>query len=66
MVCPSDINYINQPIREALPTLKGCLVAPKKDFCLFFILVPISVIVDPIMVNQLWYCTEEGIPSQPD
>ena len=34
---------MNQPIREALPTPRGWLVEPTKDFCLFFIRDPKSV-----------------------
>ena len=36
---------MNQPIREALPTPTGWLVAPT-------------------VFTQLWYCTEEGIPTR--
>ncbi len=36
---------MNQPIREALPTPTGWLVAPTRDFCLFFIRDPKSVMV---------------------
>ena len=61
---PSDISYMNQPIREALPTPTGWLVAPTRDFCLFFIRDPKSVMVSPTVFTQLWYCTEEGIPTK--
>ena len=53
---------MNQPIREALPTPTGWLVAPKRDFCLFFIRDPKSLMRRPTVLTQLWYCTEEGIP----
>ena len=55
---------MNQPIREALPTPTGWLVAPTRDFCLFFIRDPKSVMVAPTVLTQLWYCTEEGIPTK--
>ena len=55
---------MNQPIREALPTPTGWLVAPTRDFCLFFIRDPKSVMVAPTVFTQLWYCTEEGIPTR--
>ena len=55
---------MNQPIREALPTPTGWLVAPARDFCLFFIRDPRSVIVEPTVFTQLWYRTVEGIPTK--
>jgi len=55
---------MNQPIREALPTPTGWLVAPTRDCCLFFIRDPKSVMVAPTVFTQLWYCTEEGIPTK--
>ena len=61
---PSDISYMNEPVREALPTPSGWLVAPARDFCLFFIRDPKSVMVAPTVFTQLWYCTEEGIPTK--
>ena len=64
MLPPSDIIYMNQPIRKALPTPTGWLVAPNRDFCLLFIRDPKSVMVAPAVFTQLWYCTEEGIPTK--
>ena len=55
---------MNQPIREALPTPAGWLVAPTRDFCLFFIRDPKSVMVAPTVFTQLWYCTEDGTPTK--
>tara|TARA_B100000945_G_C19964068_1_gene404440 strand:+ start:91 stop:366 length:276 start_codon:yes stop_codon:yes gene_type:complete len=55
---------MNKLIREALLTPTGWLVAPAKDFCLFFIRDPKSVMVAPTVLTQLWYCTEKGIPTQ--
>ena len=55
---------INQQIKEVLPTPTGCLVAPTRDFCLFFIRDPKSAMVAPNVCTQLWYCTEEGIPTK--
>ena len=59
------MNYTNsQIIREPLPTPTGWLVAPTRDFCLFFIRDPKSVMVPPTIFTQLWYCTKEGIPTK--
>ena len=55
---------MNQPIREALPTPTGWLVAPTRDFCLFFIRDPKSAMAFPTVFTQLWYCTEQGIPTK--
>jgi len=55
---------MNQPIREALPTPEGWLVAPTSDFCLFFIRDPKSLMAFPTVFTQLWYCTKEGIPTR--
>ena len=57
-------NSFIQSEREALPTPTGWLVAPTRDFCLFFIHDPKSVMVAPTVLTQLWYCTEEGIPTK--
>ena len=46
------------------PSLMEKLVAPARDFCLFFIRDPKSVMVAPTVLTQLWYCTEQGIPTQ--
>ena len=64
MLPPSDISYMNQQIIKALPTPTGWLVAPTRDFCLFFIRDPKSVMVAPTVLTQLWYCTDEGIPTK--
>ena len=61
---PSDISYMNQPIRKSLPTPTAWLVAPTREFCLFFIRDPKSVMVAPTVFTQLWYCTAEGIPTK--
>tara|TARA_B100000945_G_scaffold277586_1_gene242892 strand:- start:222 stop:497 length:276 start_codon:yes stop_codon:yes gene_type:complete len=55
---------MNKSIREKLATPTGWLVAPNRDFCLFFIRNPKSVIVAPTIFTQLWYCNEEGIPTR--
>ncbi len=55
---------MNESVREALPTPSGWLIAPAKDFCLLFIRDPKSVMVDPTVFTQLWYCTKEGIPTR--
>ena len=55
---------MNEPVREALPIPTGWLVAPTRNFCLFFIRDPKSVIVAPTVFTQLWYCTKEGVPTR--
>tara|TARA_Y100001968_G_scaffold63237_1_gene53986 strand:+ start:351 stop:626 length:276 start_codon:yes stop_codon:yes gene_type:complete len=55
---------MNQPIREALPTLTGWLVAPTREFCLFFIRDPQSPMTFPNVLTQLWYCLEDGTPTK--
>tara|TARA_Y100001968_G_C18978388_1_gene535598 strand:+ start:262 stop:396 length:135 start_codon:yes stop_codon:yes gene_type:complete len=44
---------MNQPIKEALPTTTGSLVAPTRDLGLFFIRDLKSVIVAPTVFTQL-------------
>ena len=61
---PSDISCMNQPIGEAFLAPAGWLVAPAKDFSLFFVRDPKSVMVAPTVFTQLWYCSEEGIPTR--
>ena len=55
---------MNQSIRETLPTPTGWLVSPRKDLCMFFIRDPKSLLSCPSVMTQLWYCTEEGIPTK--
>ena len=55
---------MNQPIIEVLPAPTGWLVAPSRDLCLFFISDSKSVMVASTVFTQLWYCTEEGIPTK--
>ncbi len=55
---------MNQSIRETLTTPTGWLVAPNRDFCLFFIRNPKSAIVAPTIFTQLWYCNKEGTPTR--
>ena len=50
--------------REALPTVTGWLVAPTKDYCLFFIRDPKSSVDYPSVLSHLWYCTIHGSPSK--
>ena len=49
---PSDISYMNEPVREALLTPSGWLVAPARDFCLFFIRDPKSVMGAPTVFTK--------------
>ena len=53
---------MNELAREPLPAPAGWLVAPTREFCLFFIRDPKSFIVAPIVHTQLWYCLEDGTP----
>ena len=64
MNSPSDMRYMNRPIREALPTPSGWLVAPERDFCLFFLSDPKSIMVSPTVLTQLWFCSKEGVPTR--
>tara|TARA_B100000965_G_C18885266_1_gene453736 strand:- start:94 stop:390 length:297 start_codon:yes stop_codon:yes gene_type:complete len=54
----------SEPVREARPTPTGWLISPANDFCLFFIRDPKSVMVAPTVFTQLWYCTDEGVPTR--
>tara|TARA_Y100001968_G_C18872398_1_gene487814 strand:- start:160 stop:435 length:276 start_codon:yes stop_codon:yes gene_type:complete len=51
---------MTEPVREELPIVTGWLIAPKRDFCLFFIRDPKSPMSFPSVLTQLWYCTIEG------
>ena len=53
-----------EPIRGVLPTPTGWLVSPTRDFVLFFIRDPKAQKSSPNVMTQLWYCTDEGIPSR--
>ena len=64
MTPPSDISYMTEPVREMKPTPSGWLLAPARDFCLFFIRDPKSAMAFPTVFTQLWYCTEQGIPTK--
>ena len=55
---------MKEPKREALPTITGWLVAPTRDFCLFFIRDPKSSVGYPSVLSQLWYWTIEGSPTK--
>ena len=55
---------MNEPLREALPTLSGWLVAPTRDLCLLFIRDPKSAMAFPAVFTQLWFCTKEGVPTR--
>ena len=44
---------MKQPIREALPVPTGWLISPTKDFCLFFIRDPKSVMIAPTVFTEL-------------
>ncbi len=54
----------NQSIRNSQIRPTGWLVAPARDFCLFFIYDPKSLTMAPTVLTQLWYSTEDGIPTR--
>tara|TARA_Y100001968_G_scaffold124138_1_gene113145 strand:- start:2201 stop:2425 length:225 start_codon:yes stop_codon:yes gene_type:complete len=54
----------NTPAREALKKLEGWLDAPTRDFRLFFLRDPNSVMIAPTVFTQLLSCVEEGIPAK--
>ena len=55
---------MTEPVREALATPTGWLVSPTREFCMFFIRDPKSVMALPTVVTQLWYCLEDGTPTK--
>ena len=55
---------MNQPVREAIPTPRGWLVSPTREFCMFFIRDPKSEMAFPRVYTQLWYCLEDGTPTK--
>ncbi len=55
---------MNQPVREALPTPARWLLAPTREFCLFFIRDPKSVMIARTEYTQLWYYLEDGTPRE--
>ena len=64
MTPPSDISYMTEPAREMKLTPSGWLLAPARDFCLFFIRDPKSAMAFPTVFAQLWYCAEQGVPTK--
>ena len=52
------------PVRRAVPTPSGWLINPEKKLVLFFIRDPKSLMRMPKVITQLWYATDEGIPTQ--
>tara|TARA_Y100001968_G_scaffold167789_1_gene153641 strand:+ start:2944 stop:3213 length:270 start_codon:yes stop_codon:yes gene_type:complete len=55
---------MKQQIRELLPTPTGWLVSPARKSCLLFISDPKILSGFSRVMTQLWYCTEEGIPTK--
>ena len=49
---------------RALPTPTGWLIHPERKRVLFFIRDPKSLMRMPKVITQLWYSTEEGIPTR--
>ncbi len=65
MIPPSDMsNTIINSRDKVLSTPTGWLVAPNRNFCLFFIRDPKSTMVIPNVFTQLWHCTKDGIPTK--
>lgn len=54
---------MSQQARKILRCRTGCLLSPKKDFVLCFIKEPKTLRMIPIVITQLWYATQEGIPK---
>ena len=52
------------PISKILATTTGWLVSPKKDRVLSFIKDPKSKMSFPDVMNQLLFCTIDGIPKK--
>ena len=48
---------------RSLPTPSGWLINPEKKLVLFFIRDPKSLMRMPNVITQLWYSTDEGIPT---
>ena len=55
---------MSEPVREVLATPTGWLVSPTREFCMFFIRDPKSVMAFPTVFTQLWYCLEDGTPTK--
>ena len=55
---------MEEPKRETLPRVTGWLVAPTREFCLFYIRDSKSSGGYPSVLSQLWYCTIEGSPTK--
>ena len=49
---------------QPLPTATGWLIHPESKRVLFFIRDPKSLMRAPKVITQLWYSTNEGIPTQ--
>ena len=58
------MSYMNEPVRKMKITPSGWLVAPTRDFCLLFIRDPKAVMAFTIVFTELWYCTDQGIPTK--
>ena len=50
--------------RREIPTPTGWLINPERKRVLFFIRDPKSLLRVPKVITQLWYSTEEGIPTR--
>ena len=55
---------MTESLPRALPSPAGWLVSPDKDFALFFVRDPNSLMRVPIVITQLWYSVKEGIPKK--
>ena len=56
---------MNNPIQESLPTTpSGWLLAPTRNFCLLFVRDQKSAMAFPTVFTQLWFCTQEGVPTR--
>ena len=53
-----------EELRRTVPTPSGWLMHPEQKLVLFFIRDPKSLMRMPKVITQLWYATNEGIPTQ--
>ena len=54
---------MSETSRRELPTPTGWLISPERDFVLFFIRDPKSLMRMPNVITQLWYSSKDGTPK---
>ena len=55
---------MTEELGRTVPKPSGWLMHPEKKLVLFFIRDPKSLMRMPKVITQLWYATDEGIPTQ--